>query len=114
MKVDVRAGQLWEFTDPSGKARRGFVVRVSEPIAGVRHVYLRRVGSGLPMNATLHRLERQAEGVRRVEDGPQPSKPVPARKVQIPAEPERRKTLQQPTISAPDRREPSARKCSTS
>jgi hypothetical protein len=108
MKVDVRAGQLWEFTDRSGMARRGFVVRVSDPIAGVRHVYLRRVGSGLPMRATLHRLERQVGGASLVEDrdGPQPTDPVPDRKVRAPTEPEtRRKTLRQPTMSAPYRRE---------
>jgi hypothetical protein len=109
MKVDVRAGQLWEFTDHSGIARRGFVVRVgSDPIEGVRHVYLRRVGSGLPMRATLHRLERQVGGARLVQDrdSPQPAEPVPDRKVRTPAEPEvRRKTLHQPTMSAPDRRE---------
>jgi hypothetical protein len=107
MKVEVRAGQLWEFTDRSGMARRGLVVRVSDPIAGVRHVYLRRVGSGLPMRATLHRLERQVGGARLVEDrdGP-PSEPVPDRKVPTPAEPApRRKILHQPTMSAPDRRE---------
>jgi hypothetical protein len=88
-------------------ARRGLVVRVSDPIAGVRHVYLRRVGSGLPMRATLHRLERQVGGARLVEDrdGP-PSEPVPDRKVPTPAEPApRRKILHQPTMSAPDRRE---------
>jgi hypothetical protein len=105
MKVDVRAGQLWEFTDPSGKARRGLVVRVSDPILGVRHVYLRRVGSGLPMHAILSRLERQVDGVRLVEDR-QPSEPAPARKVRTIAEPEvRRTTLHQPTMSAADRRE---------
>jgi hypothetical protein len=108
MKVDVRVGQLWEFTDPSGKARRGIVVRVSDPILGVRHVYLRRVGSGLPMRATLSRMERQIDGVRLVEDRKRPkfSEPAPARKVQVPGEPDvRRKTLHQPTMSAADRRE---------
>jgi hypothetical protein len=80
MKVEVRAGQLWEFTDHSGMARRGLVVRVSDPIAGVRHVYLRRVGSGLPMRATLHRLERQVGGARLVEDRDGPlAEPVPHR-----------------------------------
>jgi len=108
MNVNVRAGQVWEFTDRSGMARRGFVVRVSDRIDGVRHVFLRRVGSGLPMRATLHRLERQVGGARLVEDrdGPQPSEPAPDRKVRTPAEPEvRRKTLHQPTMSAPYRRE---------
>jgi len=107
MKVDVRLGQLWEFTDRSGMARRGFVVRVTDPIDGIRHDFLRRVGSGLPMRSTLHRLERQVEGVRLVEDrdGTRPSEPAP-RKVRRVAEPEaRRRTLHQPTMSAPDRRE---------
>jgi hypothetical protein len=106
MKVNVRAGQLWEFTDRSGIARRGLVVRVSDPIAGIRHVFLRRLGSGLPMRATLHRLERQVGGARLVEDrdGPPPSEPD--RKVRPPTEPEtRRNTLHQPTMSADDRRE---------
>jgi hypothetical protein len=57
-------------------ARKGLVVRVSDRIEGVRHVFLRRVGSGLPMRPTLHRLERQVGGARLVDDGPQTSEPV--------------------------------------
>jgi hypothetical protein len=108
MKVEVRAGQLWEFTDRSGATRRGFVVRVSDPIDGVRHVFLRRVGSGLPMRATLRRMERQAGGLRLIEDheASQPPEPAPARKVQTSPRPQLRcPTLRQPRMSADDRRE---------
>jgi hypothetical protein len=107
-KVDVRPGQLWEFTDRSGIARRAFVVRVTDPIEGVRQVYLRRVGSGAPVRSTLRRLERPAEGVHLVEDcaAPQPFEPLPDREVPIPTQPEAsRKTLHQPRMSAGDRRE---------
>jgi hypothetical protein len=107
-KVDVRPGQLWEFTDRSGIARRAFVVRVTDPIEGVRHVYLRRVGSGAPVRSTLRRLERPVEGVRLVEDraAPQPFELVPDRKVPTPTQPEAsRRTLHQPRMSAADRRE---------
>jgi hypothetical protein len=108
MKVDVRPGQLWEFTDRAGIARRGLVVRVSDPIDGVRHVFLRRLGSGSPMRSTLHRLERQIEGARLVEDrdGPQLSEPMPYWEVPTRTQPTaRRATLHQPTMSADDRRE---------
>lgn len=112
MKVEVRPGQLWEFTDRSGVARTGRVVRVSEPIEGVRHVYLRRVGSGSNMRSTVHRLEQQIDGVRLVEDGGggQPSKTVAQRKVAATAQPTARcETLHQPRMSADDRREAIAR-----
>ena len=109
-KVDVRPGQLWEFTDRSGIARRAFVVRVTDPIEGVRHVYLRRVGSGTPMRSTLHRLECQGDGARLVEDiaAPQPSEPLPVsdREVRTPVRSEvNRKTRHEPRMSAADRRD---------
>ena len=110
MKVEVRPGQLWEFTDRSGVARRARVVRVSDPILGppVRHVFLRRVGSGSPMRSTLHRLERQIAGARLVEDceDPQPSEPAPDRRAPTSSPPAvRREILHQPTMSAAYRRE---------
>ena len=108
MKVEVRAGQLWEFTDRAGVARRALVVRVCGPIQGIRQVILHAVGSGSPMRSTLGRLERQIEGARLVEDcdGPQPSESKPDRKVPTHTEPVvRRKTLVQPRMPAADRRE---------
>jgi len=112
MKVEVRPGQLWEFTDRSGVARRGRVVRVSEPMDGVRHVYLRRVGSGSNMRSTVHRLESQIDGVRLVEDseGGQPSEPAVRRRVAASVQPTAHcETLHQPRMSAEDRRETIAR-----
>ena len=108
MKVDVRPGQLWEFTDRAGVARRAVVVRVCGPIQGVRQVILHGVGSGSPMRSTLGRLERQIEGARLVEDHdvPPPSESKPDRKVATRTEPvARRKTLVQPKMSTADRRE---------
>jgi hypothetical protein len=105
--VEVRTGQLWEFTDRSGAARLARVVRVSEAIAGVRHVYLRRVGSGMNMRSTVQRLERQIDGVRLVEDsdGLQPPAPAPDRRERVVVEVPRSKGLLQPRMSAEVRRE---------
>jgi hypothetical protein len=114
MKVVVRPGQCWEFTDPSGMTHRAVVVRVSDPIVGVRYVYLRQGGSRGPKRVPLRRLERQLEGARLVKDGggQQPSEAVHNRKMPKPAETELappRKTLHQPTMSAADRRDAIAR-----
>jgi hypothetical protein len=68
--VDVRAGQLWEFDGGAAPVRRARVVRVSQPISGVRYVFLARVGSGLPMRTTLQRMQLQQGGARLVEDFP--------------------------------------------
>jgi len=107
MKVEVRPGQLWELTDRSGTARTARVVRVSEPIEGVRHVYLRRNGSGGPMRSTLHRLERQIEGARLIEDNCdyQPAEHMPDPVPPTPAKPPAcRETLHLPRMSADERR----------
>jgi hypothetical protein len=114
MHVDVRPGQRWEFTDPSGMTHMALVVRVSDPIGGVRYVFLRQAGSRGPKRVPLRRLERQLEGARLVEDrdGEQPSEAMHNRKTPTPAEPELappRKTLHQPTMSAADRRDTIAR-----
>jgi hypothetical protein len=87
---------------------------VTDPIEGVRQVYLRRVGSGPPMHSTLHRLECQSDGARLVEDiaAPQPSEPLPVSDRQVltlvPSE-VNRKTLHEPRMSAADRRDSIAR-----
>jgi hypothetical protein len=60
------------------------------------------------MRSTLHRLERQIDGVRLVEDcaGPQPPESMPDRKVPPPTqEAARCKTLHQPRMSSVERRE---------
>ncbi len=68
MIVDVRPGQLWEFEDGRGPARQARVLRVTEPIDGVRYVFLSRVGSGESMRTPLRRLRYQMQGARLVED----------------------------------------------
>jgi hypothetical protein len=113
-RVDVRPGQRWEFTDPSGTTHSALVVRVSETLGGVRYVFLRQSGSRGPKRVPLRRLERQLEGARLVaeRDAAQPSDATLNRRTPRPAEAEQappRKTLHQPTMSAADRRDAIAR-----
>jgi hypothetical protein len=107
MKVAVRPGQRWEFTDPSGATRRAFVVRVSDPIDGIRYVYLRQAGSRGPKRVPLRRLELQLEGARLVEgaEDPKPLVPKMSEQPDDPVSAPRRKTLHQPHMSAVDRKE---------
>src|ERR1700722_17751422 len=114
MKVVVRPGQCWEFTDPSGTTHRALVATVTAPIVGVRYVYLRQAGSRGPKRVPLRRLERQLEGARlgQDHDGTQPTETRRDRKVPKPTEAEsapRRQTLHAPTMSAEYRQEAIAR-----
>ncbi len=68
MPVEVRSGQVWEFTNGAAPVRRARVVRVSEPICGVRYVFLVRTNSSQPMRTTLHRLQHEQAGAHLVED----------------------------------------------
>jgi hypothetical protein len=115
--VDVRAGQLWEFDGGAAPVRRARVVRVSQPISGVRYVFLARVGSGLPMRTTLQRMQLQLGGARLVEDVPAEGHDkvqasnnghVDGDRSQADHEP-RRTTVHEPRMTAADRRDAVAR-----
>ncbi|HTQ41162.1 MAG TPA: hypothetical protein VMI75_00300 [Polyangiaceae bacterium] len=107
--VEVRRGQLWEFSI-QGRQRRARVLRVTVPIHGVRYVFLKRITDGRLMRMPLRRLQRGQFAARLVEAAPIESLETKSRPT---AEVVERRlpgtTVHEPRMSISDRRHAVAR-----